>query len=139
MLNNKIIVKRTRQKGYGLFAKKKILKNEIIWTRNTDDEIIINLKQYSKLPKLLQLHFYEYGWVWGTKIILPLGKDSLINHSCDPNVLPTSRTVWRALRDIDVGDEITFDYELTTTSKFITNMKPMKCKCGSKNCRKFIM
>lgn len=139
MLNKKIIVKRSRKKGYGLFAKQKILKNEIIWKQNADDEIIINLNQYSKLPKDMQRHFYEYGWVWKTDIILPLGNDSLINHSCDPNVFPTSRTVWRAIKDIDVGDEVTFDYELTTTSKFIKNMKPMKCECGSKNCRKLII
>jgi SET domain-containing protein len=76
--------------------------------------------------------------VWGEDIILSLEDDSFMNHSCNPNVLQNSRIVWRAIRDINVGEEITFDYELTTTSKLIKNMKLMKCNCGSKNCRKWI-
>lgn len=138
MLNNKIVRKKTKSKGFGLFAKQKIFKNEIIWSQNKDNELVINLKQYSNLPKPLQKYFYKYGWVWGDDIILPLDDDSLMNHSCDPNVFQTSRTVWRSMRDINVDEEVTFDYELTTTSKLIKNMKSMKCKCGSKNCRKWI-
>jgi SET domain-containing protein len=46
--------------------------------------------------------------------------------------------VWKAIRDINAGEEVTFDYELTTTSKLIKNMKLMKCNCGSTNCRKWI-
>jgi SET domain-containing protein len=137
LLNNKII-KKIGPNGFGLFAKQKIVKDEIIWKQTKNSEIIINLKQYSKLPKPLQLYFYEYAWVWDKNIILSLEDDSFMNHSCNPNVLQSSRTVWKAIRDINVGDEITFDYELTTTSKLIKNMKFMKCNCGSKNCRKLI-
>jgi SET domain-containing protein len=138
MLNKKIARKKTINNGFGLFAKQKILKNEIIWKQDKDKEIVINLKQYSSLPKPLKSYFYEYAWVWETDIILSLDDDSFMNHSCDPNVFQNSRTVWRALRDIDVGEEVTMDYELTTTSKLIKNMNPMRCGCGSKDCRKLI-
>jgi SET domain-containing protein len=138
MLNDKIIRKKTKDKGFGLFAKQKIFKNEIVWKQNKNNELVINLKQYSKLPKPFQKYFYNYGWVWGDEIILPLDTDSFMNHSCNPNVLQNSRTVWRALRDIGAGEEITFDYELTTTGKLIKHMKPMRCRCGSTNCRKWI-
>jgi SET domain-containing protein len=138
MLNNKIAVHESKQKGRGLFAKQKILKDEIIWTRDNNEEIVINYKQYLLLPKILQSYFYEYGWVWRDDIILPLGTDSLMNHSCEPNVFPTTRDMWKAIKDIEVGDEVTYDYELTTTSKLIPNKKPMRCSCGSKYCRKLI-
>jgi hypothetical protein len=47
LLNNKII-KKIGPNGFGLFAKQKIVKDEIIWKQTKNSEIIINLKQYSK-------------------------------------------------------------------------------------------
>lgn len=138
MLNNKIVIKKTKHKGFGLFAKQKILKNEIVWKRTKDSEIVISLEQYSKLPNAIKSYFYKYAWVWENDIILPLEDDLFMNHSCEPNVLQNSRTVWKAIRDIEANEELTFDYELTTTSKLIKNRRAMKCKCGSKNCRGWI-
>lgn len=63
-------------------------------------------------------------------------KDTLfgkLNHSCSPN----SEIHWseptlsiRALRDIDRGEEVTFNY-LTTESHLA---EPFQCHCGSSNC-----
>jgi uncharacterized protein len=52
-----------------------------------------------------------------------------INHSCDPNceAVVTKRTIWIvALRDIQAGEELSYNYGLTA--------KQYRCRCGSKNC-----
>lgn len=54
-----------------------------------------------------------------------------VNHSCDPNcgVLGTSLLV--ALRDIAVGEELTFDYAMCDTSQY----DEFTCLCGAATCR----
>ena len=64
-----------------------------------------------------------------------------INHSCDPNSVvdsrwfPREKTVlawWSALRDIEPGEEITYDYAFAAEVA-----EP--CKCGSARCRGLIV
>jgi hypothetical protein len=64
--------------------------------------------------------------------------DDLINHSCDPNTAvyidKHRRAVLRALRDINIGEEIAYDYSPLMHNEDWT----MKCKCGSADCRGII-
>lgn len=55
----------------------------------------------------------------------------LVNHSCDPNVMvdvPNRRMV--AARDIEAGEELTFDYNTTEWSM----ASPFPCGCGQDGC-----
>ena len=63
------------------------------------------------------------------------------NHSCDPNsdvmskwdhAAKTMRAWWVALRDIPIGDEITYDYAFTAEVA-----EP--CACGAASCRGLIV
>jgi hypothetical protein len=58
-----------------------------------------------------------------------------INHSCDPNTGVRNNDTrgydFVALRDIEAGEEITWNYE--TAEYEIAWMR--KCRCGSKKCR----
>ena len=57
-----------------------------------------------------------------------------INHSCDPNceAVVTMRTIWIvALRDIQAGEELSYNYGLTA--------KQYWCRCGSKQCCGYIL
>ncbi len=63
-----------------------------------------------------------------------------INHSCEPNCETQKWLVAGelaiglfAVRDIPQGSELTFDYNFERYGD-----KPMRCYCGSTNCRKFI-
>lgn len=59
-----------------------------------------------------------------------------VNHSCDPNCGFLNNTIMSelyAIRDIEPGEEITFDYQcMDTENSFYSGMI---CKCGSANCR----
>lgn len=60
-----------------------------------------------------------------------------INHSCDPNceVELTSRTIWIvALRDIQAGEELTYNYGYE-----IKDYQEHPCACRAKNCCGYIL
>jgi uncharacterized protein len=62
------------------------------------------------------------------------GDASFINHSCDPNCETDELEgrVWIiALRDIEAGEELTYDYNLYDGED--DDKSP--CSCGAKNCR----
>src|ERR1700752_2089028 len=55
-----------------------------------------------------------------------------INHSCNPNAFMQilhGHILFRALRDIEAGEEITIDYEQTLHSD------AKRCICGARSCR----
>lgn len=53
------------------------------------------------------------------------------NHSCDPSAaVDGARGVMFAVRDIQIGEEITFDY-LESESELVSSFN---CSCGAENC-----
>lgn len=67
------------------------------------------------------------------------GNDArFINHSCEPNCKSTvenRRVFIDAIRDIEQGEELTFDYKLDVNSSSEAKRKRYICRCGSPNCR----
>jgi uncharacterized protein len=57
------------------------------------------------------------------------------NHSCDPNAGIMNDRVLTALRPIEVGEEIRFDYSTTMSEDHWT----MECRCGDPFCRRVIL
>ncbi|GHH04693.1 SET domain-containing protein [Pseudodonghicola xiamenensis] len=53
-----------------------------------------------------------------------------LNHSCDPNVQIVGQITFRAMRDIDPGEELTFDYATGDDDDW-----EMECACGAPCCR----
>jgi SET domain-containing protein len=58
--------------------------------------------------------------------------DDFLNHSCTPNLgfLRGDLTLY-ALRDIEAGEELSFDYSATMNERGWS----MECRCGSAKCR----
>ena len=54
-----------------------------------------------------------------------------INHSCLPNCGMRNATQLIAMREIAVGEELTYDYATSDTSDY----DEFECACGSENCR----
>lgn len=133
-LNSKIVIKSTLDKGRGLFAGEKIMKDEII--EDTKDIQILTKTELATMPKIWRQLCYEIN---DKEEICPKDINNppagfLMNHSCEPNCgsgLDFSTTV--AMRDIEAGEELTYDYAMTDSGNF-----EMKCNCGTKSCREFI-
>jgi SET domain-containing protein len=115
----------------------------------TKSELLKLIKDYPQLEKLLYYHTYP---VDDDLFNAPLkyaneSFDNIdecehrlhhglrINHSCDPNVASSNEKGY-ALRDIEVGEEILWDYCCLVDATCL--MSDIKCECGSSNCRKFI-
>jgi hypothetical protein len=59
------------------------------------------------------------------------GPGDWINHSCDPNAGIVGQITLVALRDIEAGEEICFDYAMTDGSAY----DEFDCQCASAGCR----
>jgi SET domain-containing protein len=104
--DNLEVKKSTVVEGFGLFAKKKFIKGEVIYK-----------KHYYKIPqKVVDILFsvneneenlliMEKLWGNGNDYYISLNIDQYINHSTNPNSLHGI-----ALRDIELGEEIFEDY-----------------------------
>ena len=55
----------------------------------------------------------------------------MLNHSCDPNCGLEGSQILVAMRDIEVGEELTFDYAMCDASDY----DEFTCLCGSAACR----
>ncbi|MBK8815307.1 MAG: SET domain-containing protein-lysine N-methyltransferase [Methylococcaceae bacterium] len=96
------------------------------------------MEEFFTLPPKIQEFPYQISedpdLVLGPANLDELHNGEFFNHSCDPNTGFKSEICLVAMRDIYVGEELTFDYAMCTTGNFGN----MDCHCGSVNCRGYI-
>jgi SET domain-containing protein len=129
----RILRRRSRLHGYGVFAAEEINKN----TRIIDyaGELIHNSKSGRR-----EARYLEQGCIWVFRVNRAWSRDAavggniarFINHSCTPNcwieVDAKTKTIWvRAAKQIRKGQELVYDYN-TEGDKVI----PCKCRPGCK-------
>lgn len=125
-IHSKIEIRPSAISGQGTFAIEKISRGEHIKTLSG----IYQKNQPNEVTTIDPLQI-------GESLFLILDYQSkTINHSCDPNACLIKVSELYALRDIEEGEEITYDYS-TTCSMHDFNMN-MQCNCGTKHCRKII-
>lgn len=61
----------------------------------------------------------------------PIGKGDFVNHSCNPNAGLSGQIILVAMRDIQIGEEVCFDYAMSDTVPY----DEFDCLCGAPNCR----
>jgi len=134
MDSKKIVVKNTGKYGKGkhdlkgVFAVKKIKKGELVTEFDGD---IYHWDEDERWTDYLYNHtiqFEEKRWRDSKGVAV------FLNHSCEPNCGIKNLFQVVAMRDIEIGEEIFWDYEMTERHPYWR----MKCKCGNKNCRKII-
>ena len=54
-----------------------------------------------------------------------------VNHSCEPNSGLSGQIALVAMRDIQIGEEVCFDYAMSDTMPY----DEFECLCGAPNCR----
>lgn len=126
---------RSTTKGLGVFAKRPLLRGEILWILD-DLDIKIDLKEYQgiHLEKRKKLDVYSYQDC-RDRVIIAWDEGKYVNHSCNPNstCLLEYDNISIALRDIDRGEEIVEDY-----SSYFNHFETFVCRCGTANCREII-
>lgn len=61
-----------------------------------------------------------------------------VNHACDPSCGMHGPIALVAMRDLQPGDEITFDYAMCDVDVENENWEAMECNCGAAICRKTV-
>ncbi len=83
------------------------------------------------------VYIFNLSKKWDIDGNVPWNTARLINHSCEPNCVPWvegKQIFIYALRDIDEGEELTFDYGFD-----LENYEDHPCRCGSEGCIGYIV
>jgi SET domain-containing protein len=124
-MNKNVFVMSTEKKGVGVFAKRSLKKGELI-------------VRGKKIKKLNEQTDYSFQVDLNTHVQLNTPA-RLINHSCDPNLGMKNNSFggydFIALRNIESGEEITWDYAMT---ELVSIAIKEYCQCKTNKCRGII-
>jgi SET domain-containing protein len=127
-LTPKAQMRQTPGKGSGSFAIEKITKGEVVASFGGFVIEQQELKNYSADRVARSLQLDEANYLLSGPI--PESGD-MINHSCEPNCGAFGSSSVKAMKNIEIGEELTFDYAMTDSSQY----DEFKCFCGKVNCR----
>lgn len=125
--NSEIFYTKECDLGFGIFAKKDIRKNEILYEFTGH---IINYLESKSIPNKEECRALQIGEDKYIDLDVP---GVLINHSCNPNCGIINDYFLVALNDIYKDEQIMYDYSTSMDDGY-----SMECRCGSQNCRKII-
>ena len=92
---------------------------------------IVDAEQLDTLPHEVQQHTVQIEEGLYLATIGGAETADFINHSCDPNLGLRGQITLVALRDIEVGEEVCFDYAMTDCTPY----DEFECRCGMAACR----
>ena len=135
MIHPHLVLKKSRIAEKGVFAKKNIPKGTILFIVNNTYAIIYTKEQVAKFSKRYKKILDNFAYGYNGFVIYDRGINKYWNHSCNPNCI-SYKDKMIALRDIKLGEEITYDYYFDERgeSKQLLVVRN-KCKCGSSKCR----
>ena len=125
----RIVRRKSRVHGYGVFAAQPITKNTRIVTY--DGELIRNGADCTAREE----RYLEEGCIWVFRVNRAWSRDAavggniarFINHACRPNCYfqVVDKTIWiRAARNIEAGEELTYDYYTDGEQLIPCNCRP---------------
>ncbi len=129
--------KETERCGKGTFAVAPIKKDQLLLVFGGH---VLTREEECRLPEKIQdiAIQIEKNLVLGVCTEDELGNSDYVNHCCEPNTGIKGQISLVALRNIEVGEEITFDYGTVIYQNEGAPYYELKCECGAKNCRKKI-
>lgn len=133
-INTKLHEKESTLGGLGTFAQEQINKDELLMVFGG---YIMSFSEEAVLPKEAQdlAIQIERGFVIGRKTPASLKTGDYVNHSCSPNAGIRGQISLYAMRTIELGEEITFDYGTVLYTPEGTEVYSLTCACNQINCR----
>lgn len=110
--------------GFGLYARRSFKKGEFV-AEYTGRRITTK-----EADELTTRYLFEIDDDWTIDGSPRSNIARYMNHSCDPNCetdIVDGKILIHAIRDIEIGDELTFDYGEEYFDEFI---KPYGCRCA---------
>jgi uncharacterized protein len=134
-------VRRSRVHGKGVFALQRIEKGtriiEYLGERVSHQEADRRYESKDAGDN------HTFLFIADSRTVIDAGVDGndarFINHSCDPNcesVIEKSRVFIEAIRTIDPGEEMTYDYQIVREESDPPDIDEIfACRCGAASCR----
>lgn len=122
--------------GKGLFVVKPIRKDEVVVDFATGPGEYMTNEQLSKIytPEFDFSLQVDDDLVFAARDKKDVEDSDYVNHSCDPNCGIQNKLQIVAMRKLNPGDEITFDYAMSESDPDFK----MPCLCGADICRKVV-
>jgi uncharacterized protein len=115
--------------GYGVFSTALIPKGTITYVED-ELEVRIPEQQFLSFQPQIQEVLDKYSYIDANGVrIMSWDFAKYVNHNCNFNTITTGYGFEIAIRDIQPGEELTDEYGIFNLDY------PMKCYCGSANCR----
>jgi uncharacterized protein len=115
----------------GTFAKQPIIRGELIAIFGGYVMDSATVQSLPEAARFMVLQIADDQFI-GSRAESEFGAGDFVNHSCDPNAGIKGQIFLEAMRDIAVGEEITFDYAMTISAELFATMK---CYCKKDLCR----
>ncbi len=128
-LSPKLVVReRAAEGGPGIFAVEPVRAGELltVWSG-----YIVNAAQLAGLSPLQQkrsIQVEEGLYLVSMRLDEPA---DYVNHSCNPNAGLSGQIALMAMRDIQAGEEVCFDYAMSDGTPY----DEFACACGAPDCR----
>ena len=127
--------------GYGVFAARRIRKGAVVIEYLGDRVSHAQADERYKDKNPDDNHTFLF--TVDARTVIDAGVDGnearYINHACDPNCESTTvnrRVFIRAIRSIQPGEELSYDYQIQRDSDDAPNIDEIyACRCGAADCR----
>lgn len=142
MFNTKLKRKEIEKDFYGVFAREKISRNELLFGQWNNNCLWLTRKEVLNLEEPHKSIFQKYCTEISRHLYVgPFPDENIddhieyfINHSCDPNAWLINDEDVVARRDIEAGEQVTIDYATFIIHEFESSAIS-NCQCGSPKCR----
>ncbi len=130
-ISKKIYIGDSPINGKGMFAKERIKKGGVVFIKGGH---ILERSEFFSSGEISSYLPIDDNYFIAAKT--PEEEEAIKlynNHSCDPNCGLRGEITFVAIRDIEIGEELTCDYAFIDNEDY-----EFECNCGSENCRKKI-
>lgn len=140
---SKIVVKRSHIHGRGVYAGRRLKKGELVAEYKGE---VITWREADRRPSSDPddpNHTFLFALSDGRRVIdasVHGNAARWINHACVPNCeteeTDDGRVFIEAIRDIEPGEELSYDYGLIIDERITPSLKKLfECRCGCAGCR----
>jgi len=129
-LSPKTRIRKSPIHGRGLFARRPIRRGEIVAIKGGH---ILDRRALARVRRRIAAAYIQIddGFYIGARGRAEVARNKIfINHSCEPNLGIRGQITYVALRAIEPGEELTYDWAMEENAPAVT-----RCACGARRCR----
>lgn len=130
-LHSDVEVRAADRKGMGVFASANIPAGTTVAGFGGH---VVERAEFDGLDEELRTHSIQIDERLYLVSAPPFEPADYVNHACEPNCGIIGSCVLVAMRDVEAGEELCYDYAMSDTNDY----DEFVCECGTPSCRRLI-